>query len=118
MRDVAKKLALGLLLTCLGLNAFADTYVAGVKTKIKTIDSYNHGSVEGDIRIRVAISVPGCEAGYYINSTNAGINKTLSIALSAFHSEADIIIGGRSGLPWSGSSNTTYCKVHAIQIVK
>ncbi len=113
-----KKIIIFYLLVSWPALVFADAYVAGVKTKITTIDSYNYGSVEGDIRILVANSVPGCEAGYYVNSSNTGIDKILSIALSAFHSDANIIIGGRSGIPWSGSGNTTYCKVHAIQIVK
>jgi hypothetical protein len=96
----------------------ADTYVAGIKTTITRVDSYNNGSAEGHIRILVSQSVAGCEAGYFLESNYKGSDKTLSIALSAFYSNANVIIGGRSGVSWSGSGNTTYCRIHAISVVK
>jgi len=96
----------------------ANTYVAGVKTSITRVDSYNNGGAEGHIRILVSTSVAGCEAGYFLEDTYKGIDRTLSIALSAFHSNANVVIGGRSGVSWSGSVNTTYCRIHAISVVK
>jgi hypothetical protein len=96
----------------------ADTFVAGVKTSITRVDSYNNGNAEGHIRILVSKSVAGCESGYFLKDTNKGIDRTLSTALSAFHSNASVIIAGRSGVSWSGSGSSTYCRIHAISVVK
>ena len=91
-------------------------YVPGTLTRIKSIDTYHHGAAEGDIRILVYDTVPGCEAGYFIDKSNLGISSALSIALSAFHSNTQVKIGGQSNIDWHGSSNPDYCKVHAITL--
>ncbi|GAB1623979.1 hypothetical protein AAOGI_40290 [Agarivorans albus] len=108
--------AMGLM--ALSFYTSANTYVQGVPTTITSVDSYNYGSVEGHIRILVSDTVTGCEAGYFVQDSNTGIDRALSIALSAFHGGAKVVIGGRSGVNWSGSSNPNYCQVHAITLVK
>ncbi len=98
--------------------ACADTFTPGVETTIYRVDSYNNGAAEGDIRILVLKTVSGCESGYFLEGTNKGIDRTLSTALSAFHTNSTVIIGGRSGVSWGGSGSDTYCRVHAISVVK
>lgn len=106
-------------LLCLGPSlVFADTYVPGTRTTIIGIDSYNHAGGAGDARIIVKNTVAGCEAGYFILAEDPGVDRSLSLALSAFHTGGEVLIGGRSGIAWSGSSDSRYCKVHGVQLVK
>ncbi|CAH6910864.1 conserved hypothetical protein [Vibrio chagasii] len=111
-------LVMGLLFSLWSSWAFSSTYVAGTKTTIRGINSYNSENAEGDIRILVNDIVSGCESGYFLTSENVGIGRTLSIALSALHTGSEVVIDGYKGVPWRASKKSTYCEIHAIRIVK
>ncbi len=96
----------------------ADTYVPGTSTTITQVTTYQYGVASGDIAIKVENVVAGCEAGYFIIAGTEGLEEGLSTALSAFHSGAAVIVGGRQGVPWSATSRTDYCQVHSIALVK
>lgn len=98
--------------TLLSLPGWSATYVQGVETTIKQVDTYHYGSAAGDIRVLTNKVIEGCESGYYLTKDDSGIDKALSNALSAFHSGATVII------QWAGSSSASYCKIHAITIKK
>ena len=92
-------------------------YISGTETEITNISSYATGGVTGDVRILVKNTVAGCEAGYYVNSDNSGKESILSIALSAFHTNAKVLINAYDSPRWSGSSNN-YCLIEGIDIRK
>lgn len=97
--------------------AISDIYVAGIETSIVRVESYTAGSVAGHIRILTSTPVSGCEAGYFLEYASEGLDRTFSLALSAFHSGRKVVIHGRSGVSWSGSGNSSYCRIHSLSIV-
>ncbi|WP_370980212.1 hypothetical protein [Agaribacterium sp. ZY112] len=107
-----------LLILLFPVSVNAATYVSGVSTTITRIDTHHYGKADGDVRISVSDSVPGCESGYFITADSQSIEKALSIALSAYHSGSKVVIGGQSGIQWDGTSRTDYCHVHSISLSK
>lgn len=115
---MSNSLIMGVIFSLWSPWVFSGTYVAGIETTIRGINSYNNESAEGDIRILVNDIVSDCESGYFLTSKNIGIDRTLSIALSALHTGSKVIIDGYKGVPWRASKKSTYCEIHAIRIVK
>lgn len=90
-------------------------YVSGVTTTIIGISTYGRGSVSGDIRIAVENTVAGCEAGYYMKASSAGLSSSLATALSAFHAGSRIKINAYDDPRWAGS-NANYCEIESITL--
>lgn len=100
---------------CLACTAQA-AYLTGAETKITGVSTYASGSVAGDVVIRVQTTVAGCEAGYYIKASDPGKKEALSVALSAFHAGATVVINGNDSPRWEGSG-ANLCRVEGIHIV-
>lgn len=108
----------GTILSAFSFITLADTYVPGTRTTITSVTTYQYGVAAGDVSIKVAKTVAGCESGYFMIAGTEGLKNNLSSALSAFHSNSNIIIGGRSGVSWDATGRTDYCKVHSITLEK
>lgn len=92
-------------------------YIKANNTKITQVSTYGSGSFAGDIIVKISSPVPGCEGGYYITNDVSGKNETLSIALSAFHSESKIHIHAFDTPRWAGSTGN-YCVIEGIHLTK
>jgi hypothetical protein len=93
-------------------------YKAGVVSTVTSVVNYNFPPAAGDITIQIKQPAVGCESGYFILSGTEGANASLSIALTAFHSGAKVIISGHTGKPWIATGRSDYCQLHAIQLIK
>ncbi|WP_299007059.1 hypothetical protein [uncultured Shewanella sp.] len=88
-------------------------------TTVNTLYTYGEGSSRhNDIVIKVDSPLTGCEAGFWVKSTDNIGNKNVSaFLLSAFHAGSKMYIAAYNDQLWSGSDGN-YCKVHSIGLVK
>jgi hypothetical protein len=98
----------------------AENYMNTGATTIDAIVAYHSSNADGDIRIKTAVSMPGCEDGYLLLKGTEGLNASLSIALSAFHAGSSVKIFAYSGRTWRGTSNPAprMCHLEGIHLNK
>lgn len=92
-------------------------FIRANNTKITQVSTYGSGNFAGDVIVKISGPVAGCEGGYYIKNNEAGKNETLSIALSAFHSESKVHIHAFDTPRWTGSA-ANYCVIEGIHLTK
>ena len=112
---------IGFILTPLFMSSVsAENYMNTGTTTIEAIVAYHSSSADGDIRIKTAVSIPGCEDGYLLLKGTEGLNSSLSIALSAFHAGSNVKIFAYSGRTWRGTSNPAprMCHIEGIHLNK
>lgn len=98
--------------------AFAAEYETSNSTKVTSVGAYHSSSASGDVLIRVEEPSESCSAGYLLIEGTQGLNSSLSIAMSAFHSNSNVKIYAYTAKPWRGSSSSTWCIVEGIHLVK
>lgn len=102
----------------LALSAYSHAdYIKANNTKITQVSTYGPGGVAGDIVVKISSPVASFEGGYYLKNDASGKNETLSIALSAFHSGANIHIHAFDTPRWGGSTGN-YCVIEGIHLTK
>jgi hypothetical protein len=88
------------------------------RTKVTWVGAYHASSASGDVLIKVEEPSVSCSAGYLLIEGTLGFNSSLSIALSAFHSNATVEIYAHTAKAWRGSSSSHWCIVEGIHLVK
>lgn len=86
-------------------------------TKIKEINSYSN-AIDADTLIRVDNPHSDCLGGYFIKMTDLGFEKNLSILLSAFAIQSNIIIRADNETTWPHSPTNKYCRISQIQLFR
>jgi D-arabinose 5-phosphate isomerase GutQ len=97
---------------------YAAEYEKSSRTKIIWVGAYHSSSASGDVLIRADKPSASCSSGYLLLEGTAGLNSSLSIAMSAFHSNSNVEIHAYTGKPWRGSSSSKWCIIEGIHLVK
>lgn len=113
-----KKYIIGCMLMALSLN----TLGASVSTTTTITAMYTYGEdspYQNDIAIKVATPLAGCEAGFWLKSTDNLANRNMSaLLISAFHANTKVYFAVYSNQTWGGSTPGKYCKIHSMGLVK
>ena len=98
--------------------SYAAEYEKSSRTKVIWVGAYHSSSASGDVLIRVDKPSASCSAGYLLLEGTPGLNSSLSIAMSAFHSNTNVEVHAYTAKPWRGSSSSKWCIVEGIHLVK
>ncbi|MEZ8827044.1 hypothetical protein AB6E04_22100 [Vibrio amylolyticus] len=98
--------------------SYAAVYEKSNRTKVTWVGAYHSSSASGDVLIRVDKPSASCSAGYLLLEGTPGLNSSLSIAISAFHSDTTIEVHAYTAKPWRGSSSSQWCIIEGIHLVK
>ena len=107
------KKSISLLLLSLCLVARADI-VGSTTTKIIDIFAYSEYG-NGDVTVRVATPVVGCDAGYFLQKSDPGFNATLALLMNAKAAQTDVVVYGKTEVLWTGSAGK-YCKLYGVNL--
>lgn len=117
-RITAARLVLSAALTCGILQAdFAHAIPVGnwgspsLITKIYSYSDYGGG----DVVFKLAVSVPGCEDGFWLRPSDAGFQRNLAIIMSARFAGSPVIAEGNNNEFWPGSAGH-FCRLHVISV--
>lgn len=97
---------------------YAAEYEKSIRTKVTWVGAYHSSSASGDVLIRVEKPSENCSAGYLLLEGTLGLNSSLSIAMSAFHSNSNVEIHAYTAKAWRGSGSSKWCIVEGIHLVK
>ena len=117
LKKMNNKLLIFLSYLLVTLNVNAESVIS-LQTKINEINSYS-GIIDADTLIRVDDPHAACPGGYYLKITDIGFEKNISILLSAFHSQSNIVVraDGSESAAWPHSASR-YCKITQIQLYR
>ena len=100
----------------LSFNTLAESHTSTITAM------YTYGedvTYQNDIAIKVAVPLAGCEAGFWLKSTDNLANKNMSAFLiSAFHANTKVYFAVYTNQIWAGSTPAKYCKIHSVGLVK
>jgi len=99
------------------LNLSQASVVVSPITKLSEINSYS-GSIDGDTLIKVDTPHSSCPGGYWLKITDLGFEKNISILLSAFHTQSNLMIRANNESKWPHSPNNAYCRISQIQLFR
>ena len=85
-------------------------------SKISSINSYS-SFPNGDTLIQVDSPHAECPGGLWLKIDDIGFSKNMSIVLSAFHSQSNIIFYADTTRVW-GHSPAAYCYATQIKLVR
>jgi hypothetical protein len=94
---------------------FAQAAPVSTAAPVTITQSYAYTTYDaGDFVFSTSSPVSGCEAGWYMKSTDPGYKAAVSTVLAAQAAGLQVLVYGDTADLWSGSPSGHYCHVSAV----
>ena len=112
-------MALNILIAAFIMSTQVEAARVSVTTTISRLYTYSEQvGFDGDIAIKIANPPIGCAGGFWVrSSTTMGYKNTVAFLLSAFHTGAQVHLGGLDDEIWKGST-ANYCRLDEMSLIK
>ena len=68
----------------------------------------------GDVLVRAGNTLASCASGLWLSAADPGLDRSLSVLVSAKLAASQVTYNVLTDQQWSGSSSTTTCRIESI----